>query len=175
MIPDLLEIGFVRKLKGFQGLIKVATKEQFEDALVNASFIFINMDGSKVPFGIERVELANDVVLKLDQVTSSEDATALVGKELYLPVSLFDDEDLGSKTSDGLYYGHVHGYSLIDTAGKKVGTIEIVEQYPGQEMATLTMPNGRSALVPLVDAYILEVDQEASTIKMDLPEGVIPD
>jgi len=173
VIPELIEVGFVRKPKGFQGLLKIATHEQYEDALLNSSYLFVDMDGSKVPYAVEKVELAKDVVVRLEDILTSEDAMPLVGKDIFVEATLLNEHDKSLQANDNLTYGKVVGFTMIDRGVEAIGVVENVEQYPGQEMAIVQVPSGETVLVPLVEEFIVEIDEEGKRILVRLPEGLL--
>lgn len=65
------------------------------------------------------------------------------------------------------------GFRLIDRALGPVGTIEGVASSPGQLLLEVDCGRAETALVPLVDDFLVEWDEDARTMLMDLPAGLL--
>lgn len=85
------------------------------------------------------------------------------------------------------------GYEVFDAKQGFVGVVEEILENPGQVLLSVAQerealqPSGctdcqtspapdtdkRATLIPLVDAFIVAIDDEASRIDMDLPDGLL--
>lgn len=65
------------------------------------------------------------------------------------------------------------GYEVCDSVEGLVGTVAEVVESPGQRLLSIERVSGETALVPLVDAFVVSIDDEARRIDVDLPEGLL--
>ena len=71
------------------------------------------------------------------------------------------------------------GFSVVDEAGKLIGTVQGLEENPAH--ALLVVKRGGSSddseqdevLIPLVDEFLVAVEEEAREIRVTLPEGLL--
>jgi 16S rRNA processing protein RimM len=105
-----------------------------------------------VPFFIESSSLhKNDFLrIRFEDVNTEEEADALVGNDLYLPLQL-----LPKLTGNKFYFHEVIGFEVQDKPLFEVlkGDIEI--------------------LIPMIDHFLVKIDRENKKVIMDLPEGLI--
>ena len=129
----------------------------------DADHLFLLVEGLPVPFTIEEYRFRSDetCLLKLQDVDSQEQARQLTGCQVLYPRSENDD--------DTLTWDELVGYTLIDsTTQQPIGHIATVDQ---QTINTLfVLDDGR--LVPAADDWVTDIDREARTISMTLPEGL---
>lgn len=66
------------------------------------------------------------------------------------------------------------GFEVHDARAGFVGTVESVVENPGQFLLSVAREEGAGAvLVPLVDALVTGLDEEARRIDVDLPDGLL--
>ena len=166
---EFIDIGFVRKAHGFRGHAKIVVEDEFIDDLLEMEFVFLDMDGCKVPFYIESLEENKDLVMKLEHISNPEILLPFHQKRLYLTrdslqhaLSFLELKERGSRLA---------GISIIDAEGGLVGVIERVEEYPQQLMAVVRHKDKGEILIPLHDKLILAMSDKE--IKMDLPDGLV--
>ena len=82
-------------------------------------------------------------------------------------------EDLPDEASWAAQDGLV-GWQVRDVSAGLVGTVAEVLESPGQLLLSVERPGGgRAVLVPLVDAFVVGLDEEAARIDMALPDGLL--
>ena len=55
-----------------------------------------------------------------------------------------------------------------------MGTVAGIQELPGQDLLEVVpAAGGRTVLVPLVDALVAGVDEDARRIDVDLPDGLL--
>jgi ribosomal 30S subunit maturation factor RimM len=125
---NLTEIGFIRKANGFKGEVILALHSFSAEDVAGSRFLFLDMDGSKVPFLVESLsDETGNVVVKFEDVNSHEAATALAARKVFLP-----SDELGEDYSEE-NLNHLLGYSVIDKQKGLLGTVKSVSemQCPG--------------------------------------------
>ena len=102
------------------------------------------------------------MIVRFDEIDTANDAESLVGAELWtsrdnaaLAQNEYLDEDL-------------IGCALLD-GGRTIGVVRAVRHYPAQDV--LELEGG--AMVPLVRAFVREVDVDAQLIRVELPPGLV--
>jgi len=105
------------------------------------------------------------IVLAFDGVDTPEAARALAGAQLVVDAA---DVPLGP----GEYLdADLIGLRLLDERGADRGyVVASVAHYPAQDCLVVE-PGG--ALVPLVKAFVREIDLRARTIALELPDGLL--
>jgi 16S rRNA processing protein RimM len=104
-------------------------------------------------------------VLLFEGVTSIEEAEKLRGGELVV-----DAASLPPLDDDHYYFHDLVGCCLEDSGGTRLGTVTGV--VPGTPGWLEVDHDGKSALVPMVRAFLMEVDLAAKRIVMDPPAGL---
>lgn len=169
MTDKLIGIGFTKKTHGSQGELKVSVKDEYFDDFVNAEVVFINVQGKPLPFFIENLRDAGDILLKIEDVDSPNEAKELTAKELFLREK---DIQLMKKSGEVLTFELMVGYELFDESLGLIGKIEAVETMPHQHLAILEY-QGREVYVPLHPQMVVQLDEKKKQIVLRLPEGLL--
>lgn len=143
--------------------------EPFEALLGQVKFLFIQIDGSKVPFRINTVEVLKDLIIHFQSIENLSRASSLTSRTVFLP-----EDEVPSDFSisvEELHYDFVKGFSLI-VQGTKVGEVKEIRQLPQQQMAVIQSAD-REILIPLHDDLITEIDEESKELKMELADGLL--
>lgn len=128
---------------------------------------FVEVKGNLVPyfFKLENIN-GNKAVATFEDLTP-EEAQALVGHELYLPLDL-----LPKLTGNQFYFHEVIGFNVIDDEHGDIGTIKSIIEYPAQPLFQI-MKDEAEILIPMIDPVIKEVDRENKRIFISAPTGLI--
>ena len=167
-MTELTHIGYSSKSRGVGGQFKVRVEDRFKSDLLKARAIFININGSKVPFIIEATEDRKDVILKLEEVESPEQVTAFLNKEIYLSQEEVSEEN----NQDELNKHPLIGYMLIDQNEAQLGLIEDIVEYPHQLLASLTY-DGKPLLIPIHEDLILGLDEGGQSVQLEIAAGLL--
>lgn len=173
-MEKMIEIGYTKKPHGLKGEIKFHVEEKYVEDLTATDTIFIEMKGKTMPFFVEDVRVGNNIIVKLEDVSTPEAAMQLASKKLLLRESdLIPDEEREFEVEADfqMLYGHVEGYTIFDN-GTNVGLVASLVEYPQQFMAVVHY-NKRDVLVPLNQAFVKKIDDKTKTIEMNLPEGIL--
>jgi len=104
--------------------------------------------------------------IDFEEVRDEAAADTLLKKELYLPLSLLPPLE-GNK----FYYHEVIGFTILEE-GKTIGSIKTVHDQGAQALFEIDR-EGATALIPVHDDFIVNVDRTAKTITVTLPEGLL--
>lgn len=170
-LEEFVEIGYIRKGHGYKGHARVVVFEQWEDDLKEQNFVFIEIDGYKVPFAIEERQVYKDLVLKFEQINSVEALKQYHKRPIYLlkkDIQHAQDFMLKKTNVSQLIGLHIHDKTLGD-----IGEIIRIDEYPQQEMAVILSAAKKEVLIPLHDSLIIDTQYDIGVINMDLPEGLV--
>ncbi len=162
--PQYIPIGQILKPTGTQGEIKIDIGEDFWEDIESKNHIFLKLRGSFVPFFIEYVrDTHQSLILKLEEVNAPEDALKFNLKEIYLRENeIISDAYFNKKTKQDL-----EDYMVYNNE-QKVGTIIEIQEHPQQLIAIVNYEN-KNVMIPLVDEWILKIDDGQKSIHMLFP------
>lgn len=167
---DYIQIGFTKKTHGIAGELKVFIEEPYEDIFLEKERVFLEIRGNKLPFFVESVRGAGDLIVKFEDIKVREDALLLQSKPIFLPAAEVP-EDLDTTELEPEFAG-VTGYLLVDQTAGEIGRITGILEMPQQEMA-LVEYQGREVMIPLNEQFIQKMDHAGKKVLMDLPEGLL--
>ena len=161
---ELIKIGKVGKTHGFKGHLKVLIEEFYMRDFEKIKAIFIN----ELPYFmlLKDINTKQQAIVLLEEIDTKEKAQRLQGKEI-----LAKKEDLTEVLEEDEYLELI-GYAIIDNKLGTVGEIIEIIEMPFQIMAKLYRDN-KEILIPLNDAFILEINPSKNQVVMQLPEGFL--
>jgi 16S rRNA processing protein RimM len=162
-------IGKSLKSHGTAGKLRLALESQFKSYIKQDSFLFFNLDGSKVPFKINEVEDNAHFVIGLEDVTNKKDSDLLAGNDIWIEMDVVKPRHQRSPRN---IKDKWEEYQLLDTRSNTTFTIERVEEFPQQLMAVVRIED-RERLIPLSEQLISSIDRQNKLITMELPEGLL--
>jgi len=165
---EFIHVGHSAKSRGVNGNFKARIAKNYLTDVLRARAIFINLDGSKVPFLIESAEEKGQVILKLEEVDSPEVVSKYLSKELYLEASEISPESSSEDKPEHTFVG----YTLIDQNNLKIGTIAEELEYPDQLLAKLRY-NGKEVLIPIHEDLIINLNQEEKQLYLEIADGLL--
>ncbi|MCQ2299334.1 MAG: ribosome maturation factor RimM [Bacteroidales bacterium] len=128
---------------------------------------FVEMKGGLVPVFFKDINVnGNKIIAEFDELTK-EEALALVGHDLYLPLTMLPKLD-GNK----FYFHEVQGFKVVDKEHGEIGVISTILEYPAQPLFQIDC-NGTEILIPVIDQVIEKVDRENRTMYLVAPKGLI--
>ena len=142
---EVFQIGKLGKTHGVKGEISFL----FDDDVfyrVDADYLILKIDGILVPFFIEEYRFKSDsnALMKFEGIDTQEQARDLTGTDVYFPRSLAD-------------------------SGRTVGRIASVDDSTLNILFCLD--DGR--LIPASEDLIIAVDQQARSLTMHIPAGLL--
>lgn len=167
---ELVEIGKFQKthaLKGELNALLDVDPEYVEDKHP----LIIETDGIPVPFYAEsiRPKGASSYLIKLDGVDSVEDANELVNSVIYAPRKALE-EYAGEEM---LLDDDLEGFRVVDRNFGEIGVLEYIDSSTENELLVVKTPEDEEVFIPLVDDFIVDIDQKNGIINTSLPEGLL--
>ena len=160
--PDLQYLGEFIKLFSFKGEL-IFYSELKSVFVENLDSLFVNFNESYVPFQIIKVKShkKNNYRTQLQNVNSESEAKRLLKKDIYV-------ERIENSDNSDYLVDNFRVYNDNKYVGVVISTINKTEQ----SIMEVKMSD-KVVLIPLVDQFIVEINDEELKIDMDLPEGLL--
>ncbi len=168
-VDDCYQLGYVIKPHGLNGELQFLLDVDSPQEYSALESVFVLQGQQLVPFFIESIAVrGNKAIVALEEVESVDEAWALKGAELYLPLAV-----LPELPDDQYYYHDLVGFALEKESGELIGEIQSVLDAGAQDLLQVKHTSGKEVLVPLTDELIVKVDKTGRKLIMNLPEGLI--
>ena len=162
---EVYQIGKLGKTHGVKGEVSFLFDDDVFDR-VDADYLILKVDGIFVPFFIEEYRFRSDAnaIVKFEDIDTQERARELTGCEVFFPRALADSDQ------DGISWAAIVGFDIIEAeSGNQIGRIDSVDDSTLNILFCLE--DGR--LIPASEDLITAIDQQARTITMHLPAGLL--
>ena len=162
---EVFKIGRLGKAHGVKGELSF----MFDDDVfhrVDADYLVLDVDGILVPFFIEEYRFRSDTtaLMKFEGIDTQERARELTGCDVYFPRNLAASDD------DNISWSAIVGFDIIDASTEKsIGRIASIDDSTLNILFCLE--DGH--LIPASEDLITQIDQQARTITMHLPAGLL--
>ncbi len=163
-------IGKVGSPVGIKGEVRITLYAQDSTNLKEGKVLLLERAGKTVSAAIKRLRYQKDrPVVKLDGIDDRNAAEDIRGMEVSIHAS-----DLEELPEGEHYVRDLIGCRVIDMAdGREVGVLTDVIQNTAQSILEVGTPEGRSILIPAVDAFLRDIDEEESVIRVELIPGFL--
>ena len=165
---EVIPIGQINKPHGVNGEMSFSFTSDIFDREDVPFFIF-EIQGILVPFFLDEYRFKGSTtgLMKLNGVTTEEQARSFFGLTIYLPKSYLEKVEDNEIEAD--YFA---GFSLIDAEKGLIGVISEVDKTTENILFVIPKPNDE-LLIPAGEEYIQEIDHEKKIIYVNLPEGLL--
>ena len=157
---DTIDVGFVLRAHGVRGVVRVRASAD----LAGVEAVWLGDER----FAVRHASRDKDEwLVTLDGVATREAAEALRGRAVRLPrdaVPVGDDE---------LLVADLIGCKVLDVAGTTLGEVTGSFDSGAHEVLEVRAADGREFMLPLVDAFVRDVDLAAKQIVCDPPPGLV--
>lgn len=166
---QLTEIGQFNSPHGIKGEISATVDADVD--LPSLRCIVVEMDGLFVPFFVSTVrpKSHSSLLLTVDGINDENQASQLRGKTIYAlsEECNFDDE----ADEAGFYAADLIGFAVKDSEGKLDGEIVDIDDTTENVLFVVEDKNFGRLLIPVVEEFISEIDEESRRMTVDLPDG----
>ena len=166
-IEECFYLGKVTKPWGVKGQVVLFLDVDAPEDYAELDSAFVEVKGKLVPYFFHVDQLNGNKAIVTFEEISAEQAAALCGHSLYLPLDLLPKLE-GNK----FHFHEVVGFSVIDSEKGNIGTLAQVIDYPAQPLFQV-MKNEVEILIPVIDEVIDKVDREKKTLYITSPKGLI--
>lgn len=167
---ELIEIGKFQKTHALKGELNAVLNIDPE-YVEEGNPLIIETDGIPVPFYAEsiRPKGASSYLIKLEGVDSVEEADELVNNLIFAPRN-----DVEDYMGEELLLGDdLEGYRVVDKDLGEIGVLESIDSSTENELFVVRTPDDEEVYIPIVDDFIVDIDQENGIINTSLPEGLV--
>lgn len=163
-------LGKITKPFSFKGEVVLWMDVDDPEAYLEVRTLWIPQQGILVPYGVEHLRTNRDrFVVRLADVTTEDQAKMLSGKDVWLPLS-----EMAPLPEGKFYFHEVQSWTAVDrSTGKAIGTILHVVDQGAYPMLEVDFGEGNVGFVPLPEHVQVEVQREAQTLVVDLPDGLL--
>jgi 16S rRNA processing protein RimM len=168
--PGLVLMGRVSGAFGVKGEIKVFPFGQDPDRLVRAGLIHVgpNPEATRT-LTVRSWRLhAGRVLITAGEVSTREQAAALAGAWVYLLETALPPLEEGE-----YYWYQVKGARVVTQEGRHLGLVKDIAEIGARDLLLVMSPEGKEALVPVVEGVVLAIDAQAGQVIVDLPPGLL--
>jgi 16S rRNA processing protein RimM len=167
-VGELLLIGKLAAASGIKGELKLYHYSGDRENLKGLSELYVE----NVSYKAELIRFASKVaIIRLDGVETRNDAELLVGREVYI-----EADSLPPLPDDSFYVRDLIGMDVYDFGGRGigefVGVVKDIIDNPAHDILLITDVNDKEYMLPLVDAFVLDIDEERRIIKANIPDGL---
>lgn len=167
-IEDCFQLGYVIKSHGLHGELSIFLDTDFPENYIEMESVYVEFQQKLVPFFVETINLLDQkAIVKLSDVNTLEEAEALKGTAIYLPL-----ESLPQLGDSQFYYHEIIDYKVMDSKAGDIGHIENVYAITGNDLIAANC-KGKEVLIPIRDDIITKVDKDHKIIFVTLPEGLL--
>jgi 16S rRNA processing protein RimM len=168
VVPRGVKAGRISKPNGLQGEVNIIFEPQAGKHIEPDNPLFIDIDGQRVPFFVEEVELVSEekAIIKFEFVDSLEAARKLSGCTIYLDPR-YQTDDL-NEIGD---LANLVGYTASD---RELGPLGNISDYlPHSKNPLFVIQAGdKELMIPAVRDLIEHIDSGQQTVQFILPEGI---
>lgn len=167
---NLRLVGRVKDAQGLKGELFVSLIAGQADWLDDLREFFL-----RTPTGIKKFSVTrsrphkNGVVLLCAELSDRTQAEALRGFDFLIP-----EELLVSAPGERIYLGEIIGFQVEHADGRFIGKVQSFRGNGAQDLMVVVDQQAEWE-IPLVDAFILEINFAEKKIVMNLPPGLVED
>ncbi|MGE0764041.1 MAG: ribosome maturation factor RimM [Bdellovibrionales bacterium] len=165
-----LSVGRIRDAHGIKGEVFVALRAKQADWLESLE-VFRLSGPTQTPKDFEVLAARphkDGLIVTLVDVQDRNQAEALRGCRVEIPMEYVIEED----EEESLYLGQYLGLQVVDQTLGDLGQVVDLGSNGPQDLLVVQTTKGRFE-IPLVEAFIVELNLQAKLIKVDLPEGLV--
>lgn len=163
-----IQLGVIQQTKGLKGEL-IALLHQEAAQLPTLKTLFIQIDHTLVPYGVEYVVLKRQkILIKLQGVDSPKSAHNLKGSAIFV---LREELPLLS-ASDDQQLTRMIGYHVADVQEGNLGIVQAIYPLPQQKILAIDY-RGKELLIPYHEDIVDCVDHAQQSIIVHLPKDFI--
>ncbi len=169
LIDECYWVGEIRKAHGIKGEVKAYFDVDYLEEYIDMESVYI-LNGNKLtPFFVSKINPIgpNLAILTLRDVHTREDAEAIFGMEMYLPLDALPELEEGQ-----FYYHDIIGFSVEDQNLGILGTVKEVQEMPASDLLIMHY-KGADVMIPITDQIVLKADVPNGKVFTNLPEGLL--
>ena len=166
---DFYYLGKIVKTSGYKGNLVFFFDVDDISYYKDLEAVFVEINDELIPFAINGLQIKDNktAFVKMEDIDDEEQAVAMTGNELYLPLSY-----LPTLSGNKFYYHEVTGFEVVDAKYGNIGKIENFIEHTAQALFVIKN-NDKEILIPVSDDFIKKIDRVGRIIEIEAPEGLI--
>lgn len=166
---DVYQIGCISKTHALRGEVVMHITDDIFDR-TDSDYLIVEVEGILVPFFIEEYRFRSDssVLMKFDDIDTADQAQRLVGSRVF-----FEKSKAAESGEDELSLNYFIGFQMLDEDGAPIGVVQDIDDHTKNWLFIVTRPDGKEVLIPAHEELITDINHEAKTLTMSLPEGLL--
>ena len=167
-MTEYFKIGKLVSTFGLKGELVLKHNLGKKTSLKGLGAIFLEERKERfIPWFVESSKIKNEeeIYLKLEGVSTREQAIRLTQKEVWLPEA--DFKKFSAKSSPI----NLLGFEIVEDEKPLGKIVEVIEQ-PHQLLCRIDR-NGKEALIPLHEETIIKIDHKKQRVIVSLPPGLL--
>jgi len=169
-VDPLFPAGVVIGVHGLRGDLKVRPLSGDSTSLDSVNEVTLRGANKKSLYKVQKASRhKGNLLIRLEGINSIEGAEALIGCDV-----LISHDDLLSLPENEFYWFQLEGLRVDDRQHGDLGRIAEIFTTPAHDILVVRGPRGE-VLIPVVDAFILSIDEDGKVMHVDLPEGLVPE
>lgn len=161
---EKIKVGKIVNAVGLKGEVKVYNYSDSEEVYERTPEIYVG----ETLMQVQSVRLQkNTVILKLSGIDDRNAAEAAKGTELFIT-----EADLPPLPEGQFYIRDIIGMEVIEQDGQFHGVVTDVLQNTAQDILEVKRDDGKTVLIPKVDAFVQRIDGKERLITVTLIDGL---
>lgn len=168
LVPGGVKAGKISKPHGLRGEVNIILEPEAGNHIEPDNPLFIDIDGQRVPFFVEEVELVSkdQAIIKFEFIDTLDTAREVSGCYLY-----FDTSYQPASIEAGESMANLIGYIASDRESGLLGKISDYLPHPMNPVFVI-QSESKELMVPAVRDFIDHINPEEQSIQFILPEGL---
>ncbi len=161
----MIRIGRIKGPWGREGALEIEIYSPFPERFLSVKEVYLDSQIYKIK---EIRTFPKKIIIKLEGVSSIEDAKKLSAEEIEIP-----DEKIFALPNGYFYIHELEGCKVFVKGGDFVGTVKDVWEIGDNVLLSIYGVNNKEILVPFVKSICYLVDVQNKKIEIDPPEGLL--
>jgi 16S rRNA processing protein RimM len=168
-MSELVVVGRVHRPHGLSGELSVEPRTEIAGRFSPGAAFIWTRGGERREVVLEAARPhGSRLLVSLAGIADAAAARELSGGDLCI------DARSAAPPPEGFYLEReVRGWACEDPEGRPLGRVAGLERTAAGPTLTVTLPDGREAMVPFVHGIVLAVDRAARRVVLDPPEGLL--
>ncbi|MAJ83311.1 MAG: 16S rRNA processing protein RimM [Flavobacteriaceae bacterium] len=164
---DCIYLGKILKPFSYKGELKIYIEDFYIDQIKELDSFLLKIQGSYIPFTIKAITKNKSNIFRifLDGIDSEDLAKKLADVEIYADNNLIKTEVLEKKNNYIFIDYVIYNNNVI------IGKIIDIIENENQDLFEVVF-NEKRILIPLVDEFVVNIDNDNKKIIMNLPDGL---
>jgi len=168
VVGDMVCVGAFGGSHGVKGDVKLRSYMDDPQTIFDFETLYQGADGDAITVSYQR-PLKEAFTVKVEGVSSPEDAQALNGIELFVP----RDQLPTSDDEDEFFLADLVGLTAKDVSGRKLGVVQGVENYGAEDLLDVVLDKpvkglGRIALIPFRKRLVPTINLKSRSLTIDM-------